>query len=74
MEIAESDTSKRVRAALAEHDVSAAALARRLGRSQSYLARRLRGRVPWRADDLASIARELGVNTTVLLGEPELAR
>lgn len=71
METPESDTSKRVRVLLAEHDISAAALARRIGWQQSYIARRLRGRVPWRADDLSLIAGELGVDVTVLLGTPE---
>lgn len=63
----EAQISGRVRALLAERDISGSELARRLGLTQSYVSRRLRDDVPWRASDLALIARELGVDVSQLL-------
>jgi transcriptional regulator with XRE-family HTH domain len=50
-----------VRAELGRAKVSSSELARRLGRSHSYLYRRLNGEVAFDVADLAAIAAELGV-------------
>ena len=63
----ESEISYRVRRLLFERDISAAELARRLGKTQSFVARRLNGRTEWRASDLALIARDLGVPASTLM-------
>lgn len=59
--------SRTVQAQLDERGISGAELARRLGFTQSYVARRIRGEVPWRADDIALIARELEIDAAELL-------
>lgn len=58
--------SRRIRGLLGERGVSASELARHLGCSQPYLARRLDGRVEWRVDDLRRIATLLDVPATEL--------
>lgn len=57
----------RVRLALTEHRTSAAAMSRRLGWSQSYIAHRLTGRRPFTVDELVSIAAELDIPVSRLL-------
>ncbi|TDC01858.1 XRE family transcriptional regulator [Micromonospora fluostatini] len=53
--------STQVRALLDERSLSGSELARRIGASQSYVSRRLRGEVPWRASDLGRIAKVVNV-------------
>jgi transcriptional regulator with XRE-family HTH domain len=67
MQRTESQTSERVRALLADREISEAALARQLGLSQSYVSRRMRGDVTWRVDDIARIAAHLGVAVSDLV-------
>lgn len=67
MQPSEAEISKRIRVLLAEHDISATELARRIGKSQSYVARRMRGDVVWRASDLTRIAETLQVPASDLL-------
>jgi transcriptional regulator with XRE-family HTH domain len=57
----------RVRAVLGELNISGAELARRVGVTQSYMARRLLGRYPFTATDLMNIAEEIGVPATRFL-------
>lgn len=59
----------RVRLALTEQRVSAAALSRRLGWSQSYIAHRLTGRRPFTVEDLTAIAEELGIAPARLIAD-----
>lgn len=61
MELPEAEISKRVRVILATQGINASELARRAGLTQSYVARRMRGKVAWRATDLVRIAPVLGV-------------
>lgn len=49
-----------VAAAMAARGVSGRELAIRCGWTQSYVARRLNGRVQWSTDDLATVADVLG--------------
>lgn len=56
-----------VRAELARARISGSALARATGKSQSYWARRLSGRVPLDVDDLEVVAAVVGVRITALL-------
>lgn len=67
MEMPEAEISKRVRVLLAERRITASALARDLGLTQSYVARRMTGKVSWRASDLSLIAGHLGVDASALL-------
>lgn len=53
--------SELVRAALAENGMSASEMARRIGVTQPYMARRLGGDVPWRINELTAVADALGV-------------
>jgi transcriptional regulator with XRE-family HTH domain len=50
-----------VRAELGRAKISSSELARRLGRSHSYLYRRIRGEVAFDVEDLSAIATELDV-------------
>jgi transcriptional regulator with XRE-family HTH domain len=59
----------RLRQTLAELEISAYELSRRCGWSQPYISRRMTGRTPWRAEDLALIADALNVPITKLLTE-----
>jgi hypothetical protein len=52
--------SAEVRSAMARQRVSGAELARMIGRSQNYLARRLRDDVPLSANDIEDICEVLG--------------
>lgn len=56
-----------LRATLARKRISAAALARQLGWSQTYMARRVDGRAPLDVDDLEKIADVLEVTVADLL-------
>lgn len=67
MEQDEALISQRVQALLDEHSMSGSELARRLGTSQSYVSRRIRGDVPWRATDLNRIAGLVGVPVVTLI-------
>lgn len=51
----------RVRGVLGELNISGAELARRVGVTQSYMARRLLGRYPFTVTDLMNMADVLGV-------------
>lgn len=57
-----------VRAEIARHSSSGVALARALNMSQSALARRLSGDMPFNIDELDAIARHFDVPITDLLG------
>ena len=61
---------RRVRVALAEHEISASEMARRCGWTQSYISRRMAGRSPFDVADLARIAEELGIGVSSLTAEP----
>jgi transcriptional regulator with XRE-family HTH domain len=60
-------TAAELRAALARRRISAVELARRIGWSQAYMARRTDGRIALDIDDLEKIATELNVPVTALL-------
>jgi transcriptional regulator with XRE-family HTH domain len=59
--------AEEVRAALARRRVSASALARKLGKSQTYVWRRLSGETAFDTDDLEAIAGILDVTVVDLL-------
>lgn len=59
--------AEEVRVWLARRRISGAELARRLGRSQTFVAKRLDGRQAFDVDDLEMIAVVLGVNPRELL-------
>jgi len=62
-----------LRAILARKRISAAELARRVGWSQSYMARRVDGRAAMDVDDLEAVAKALDVPVRALLpNEPAL--
>lgn len=63
-----------LRATLARHRVSAAALARRLGWSQTYMARRVDGRAEPTISELQKIAEGLGVCLVELLPREALQK
>lgn len=56
-----------VRAEMARRGVTQHALAEKLGRPQPWLAKRLLGQVPFRAEEIVSIAQLLEVDPAVLL-------
>lgn len=60
--------AEEVRAQMARHRVSAVKLGLAIGRSQSYMSRRLTGEVPFDVDDLDGICAALDVPLSVLLG------
>ena len=60
-------TAAELRATLARRRISAAELARRLGWSQAYMARRVDGRIALNMDDLDKIRAELGISLDDLL-------
>ena len=68
-----SSTSRAVKAAMAEHDMSQLDLGSAIGCSQRSLSRRLRGEVDFRVPELQAIARVLDVPVSRLLGEEERA-
>lgn len=59
--------AEEIRVTLARRRLSATELARRMGVSQSYLARRMTGAQPFDLDDLDRIADALGVSVRQLL-------
>ena len=61
MERNEAVVSARLRELLAARGISEVELARRMGFTQSYVSRRMRGEVAWDVDDLNRIAGHLGV-------------
>lgn len=61
--------ASRVRDAMAERGITGVELAKRLGVTQPYMSRRLTGAVEFRASELESVARALGVPLTRLLPE-----
>lgn len=56
-----------VRAALGRRNIKVAEMARRLGIKQQYLQRRTSGEIAFAVDDLAKLARELGVSMADLM-------
>jgi len=56
-----------LRSAMARHMVSGAELARKTGRSQSYLSKRLRAESSFTANDVEDICRVLGEDLEALL-------
>lgn len=60
-------TAGELRAHLARERISVSALARRLGWTQSYLARRVDGRVAFDLDDLEKVTAELRIQVADLL-------
>jgi len=67
MERSEALITERVRSLIADRGVSGSELARRIGATQSYVSRRIRGDVPWRAGELVKIAAALGCTAADLL-------
>lgn len=65
--------SERIRTLLEDRSISEAELARRLKLSQSYVSRRMRSVVPWRAADLAKIAAVLDTPLSALLPSEQTA-
>ncbi|MDG4756311.1 helix-turn-helix transcriptional regulator [Micromonospora sp. WMMD710] len=59
--------AEEIRVLLARQRISASKLARTLGMTQSYLARRMSGDTAFDVDDLARIANVLGVTVVDLL-------
>lgn len=59
--------AEEIRAALARRRMSASALARKLGKSQTYVWRRLSGETAFDTDDLEAIAAALSVTVVDLL-------
>ena len=59
--------AERIREVLAEREVSGAELARRLGVTQSYMARRLLGKYPFAVPELVRVAGILDVPVTRFL-------
>ena len=64
-----SDVAREVRAELAGQRMTGAELARRLGRSQSSLQRRLAGKVSFDVDELRGISKVLSVPLSRFLWE-----
>lgn len=62
-----------IRVQMARADVKQSQLARNLGTNEQWLSVRLRGRQPIDMNDLALIARALGVSVYELLPSPEVA-
>jgi predicted transcriptional regulator len=63
----DAEVTAKVRATIAELGISGVELSRRLGVTQSYMARRLSGDVPWRVGELDAVAQALGVPVTQFL-------
>lgn len=59
-----------VRRYCAEQGISGRELARRLGTTAPYVARRLAGEVEFSATDLQRVSDALGVQVSALFGEP----
>lgn len=68
----QSDIAAEVRAELARQNISRRGLARRMGVSNDYVARRIAGRIPISADDLRTIAFLLGVPISRFYQSPAL--
>jgi transcriptional regulator with XRE-family HTH domain len=66
-------TGDNVRAEMARHGLSQAALAEQLGMSQSMLSARLAGKVPFNVDELAAVATALAVPSSTLLADQPAA-
>ncbi|MFG2054801.1 helix-turn-helix domain-containing protein [Micromonospora sp. NPDC048930] len=65
--------SEAIRVELARRRMSQRALADATGLSQSYIGRRLTGEMPFTTDDLALIAKALGVPVLALLPAADAA-
>lgn len=65
--------SEEIRALLARRRMNGVQLALRIGRSQSYVSRRLTGETAFDTDDLERIAEVLGVNVNSLFPPPDQA-
>lgn len=65
--------SDQIRHALTDHRVSGAALARMIGRSQSYMSTRLRNLAAFSADDVEAICEALGEDLLGLLRDAVIA-
>lgn len=66
--------AEEIRALLARKRISGVRLATAIGKSQSYVSRRLTGETPFDVDDLEGIARVLGVDITAFLPRPDVDR
>lgn len=66
--------AEEIRVLLARRKMSASELARRMGVTQPYISRRLTGDTPLDVDDMATIARVLGVTVGDLLPRSEEGR
>lgn len=58
-----------VRAILARERISKMSVAKAAGLTSSQFSRRLQGRIPFSADEVASVAKALGVTVASLYGE-----
>lgn len=65
----DAEVTDRVRAALTELGISGVELARRLSVTQSYMARRLSGDVPWRVSEIHAVASALDVPVSRFLAD-----
>ena len=63
--------AEEIRALMARRRLSAVRLGVAIGRSQSYMSRRLTGEVPFDLDDLDAICATLDVPISALIGSPE---
>ena len=67
------EVAAQVRSVLGEQNISGSELARRVGRPQRWLHRRLAGKVAWELDLLQEVADVLGVSAERFLRTPERA-
>lgn len=58
-----------VRAEMARQGCTQTVLAERVARDQHFISRRLSGKVPFAVDEIAAVAKALGVPLSELLGE-----
>lgn len=63
------ETASAIRAELGRQNKSRADLARALGATDMWVSRRLTGQTPLSVDDVADIARTLGVPLSALIGD-----
>jgi DNA-binding Xre family transcriptional regulator len=66
--------AEEIRALLARRRINGVALAVQIGRSQSYVSRRLTGETAFDVDDLERIAKVLGVTVSQLLPDDQQGR
>lgn len=56
-----------IRAEMSDQQISGAALSRLTGMSQNYIAKRLRGELPFTLNDLESVSKALGLSPSEVL-------